>query len=167
MGGRPRKLPEREEVARLYQCGISTVEIARMFGTVPRSVRVQLIRAGVKLRPVGNHKQLSHCRVQGCTKPIKKIRHAGNGSIYGTMCAYHRKLHYAALNRWLTRRKKNIPPEEWMWDSEVPKELQTNQFKEKKAIWQAKQLLKEVNSELKRLSVVKSPNVAFAPGKTL
>lgn len=98
-----RKLPVASEVIRLYvECQWSTPRIARHFGVSdPHTVRAVLVKLGVPRR---RHTTASVCREQGCGKPILRIRHAGNGSVYGTRCRHHRGLHYAMLNRERNRR---------------------------------------------------------------
>lgn len=96
--GKPRKLPETVELARLYlEDNLSTPEIARRFGvTDPHTVRTALLRAGVPMR----RKTVAlHCTVDGCSEPIHKIKHAGNGAEYGTLCSWHWQQHRRSLSK--------------------------------------------------------------------
>lgn len=114
-----RKLPDREELVRLYSVEMrSTCWIATRFGARPNAVRSALLAYGVEMR-TKNH-GTSKCIEPGCVKPAFKVRHAGNGSMYGTRCKFHRALHYATLNRNLARKNQNIPESRWRYKREVP-----------------------------------------------
>lgn len=107
--GRPRKLPERSEVVRLYvEENLATTAIARMFGvTDPHTVRMQLLKAGVELR----RKTVAlFCKVAECGKPVVKIEHASLKTEYGTLCADHRNIHRRLLNRAQRRKERKIDP---------------------------------------------------------
>lgn len=106
---RRRKLPSGEELRKLYlKENMSTVEIARMFDTEPKSVNSALKKAGVKMR---RRTRTLQCQEPGCHSRVKKIRHPTNGALYGTLCAVHRAQHRRELGREYTRRIRSIPPE--------------------------------------------------------
>jgi hypothetical protein len=92
-----RLLPERSEIVRLYRLGYSSTDLAKKFGLKQhKSVLTQLYLAGepTRKRSSGAVK----CCVEGCLKRPMKVRHAGNGSMYGRMCADHRQEHRKSLS---------------------------------------------------------------------
>jgi hypothetical protein len=145
--GRVAKLPDIEELERLYvDERLTSVQIAKMFNCVPSSVIHQMRHYQVPTRPrgKGNKRDSSQCREivnvetgEKCGKPVHKIRHAGNGALYGTRCLEHRKEHYRRLNREGSRKRFNRPPENWtfpnkfrwrdMWARRRRKSVSTNQ----------------------------------------
>ena len=105
------KLPPGPVLRARYEAGASTPELAREFGvTAPQTVRMALLKAGTVLR---RHTVTTVCLKSGCRKPVKKIKHAGNGSWYGRRCARHLQFHRATLTRHYKRRVKRIPAERW------------------------------------------------------
>lgn len=77
---------------------MTTVEIGKMFGTNHGAVRHRLRDVGIMRRKVGisRHKI---CTVEGCNEPCFKLRHPLNGSLYGTLCKEHRRLHRNKIAR--------------------------------------------------------------------
>lgn len=117
-----RKLPPREVLMDLYvNQRLSTVKIANMYhASDPSVVRQALVKYGIPRR-FGSETKTQTCDYPDCKEPVHRIRHAGNGSEYGTLCKKHWKLHRAELNRWQRRKDHNIPPERWLYQNERPK----------------------------------------------
>lgn len=103
-----------EEIEQLYiEERWSSVRIGRKFGVDACSILAVLHRAGVEIRKSkdsGNH----YCIEPGCKDLAQKVRHAGNGAMYGSRCKEHRRIHYNELNKWRTRRVRDISPERWL-----------------------------------------------------
>lgn len=116
-----RKLPDRTTLIDLYlKRGLSTCKIQKLYGvTDPATVRKALLKYGVKLRS-GKNTRPKFCKIDGCERPVHRIKHAGNGAEYGTLCKRHWAAHRATLNRWQRRKDDNIPPEKWRYQNEVP-----------------------------------------------
>lgn len=86
-----RKLPSGEELRTLYiKQNLSTPKIAEMFDTDASTVNKALVRAGVMLR---KKTRVLQCQVRGCKNRAVKLRHPQNGSLYGTLCSFHRHEH--------------------------------------------------------------------------
>lgn len=122
--GRIAKLPPIEELAILYFGErLTSVQIANRFDCASSNVIHKLRAAGYQTRPRGKGSKRDNSRCcdidektgELCGQPVQKIRHAGNGALYGTRCALHRKLHYNVLNRNLGRKYHNRPPENWTY----------------------------------------------------
>lgn len=113
------KLPCREELLDLYlNKRLSTCKIAKMYGvTDPCTVRKALLGHGVTLRSVKDSKTQT-CTSPDCQSPVHRIKHAGNGAEYGTLCKHHWALHRAELGRWQRRKDNAIPPERWRYQHE-------------------------------------------------
>lgn len=111
MSGRPRKLPEREEVVRLYvEEGLGTPQIARMFNVSdPRTVRVQLLAAGVKLRKCGGWGRPLKCIE--CGEPVERVWHPGFKCWYGRRCKDHQRLHRTKVCSDFAKRFRASNPE--------------------------------------------------------
>ena len=108
MDGRPRKLPSRDEVVRLYvEENRGTPEIARMFGVSdPHTVRSMLLRAGVTLR---RHTVRKVCIEEGCGKTVMRVRHSKFG-LYGKRCGEHQLSHRKKVcGNWSKRFRKENP----------------------------------------------------------
>lgn len=71
---------------------MTTTEIAEIYHSIPGAVRRRLLDVGILRRKVGisRHKI---CTEEGCDEPCYKLRHPVNGSLYGTKCKEHRRLH--------------------------------------------------------------------------
>ena len=137
--GKPRKLPAAQKVIELYQSGLSSTQIAAMYGcNTHKTVTCMLERAGVQRRAAV---RITHntCQEAGCNAPVYLIRHPGNGSWYGTRCKEHRTIHYNRLNRDERRKTKGTPPDKY-------RPSQINELKPKgwKWITKSKKLLREV-----------------------
>lgn len=157
--GKPRKMPSREEVVRLYvEEGLSTTQIAKMFGsTCHHSARLQLVRAGVPRRRAGIVRRKA-CKVEGCFSPVFDIYHKALGVWYGTMCRQHRAEHYRLLNRYLTRKKKGIPVIAWEYEDEAIQSAN----KEEKCLIQVKRQIRQVRERIRSLrDVSQSPAQEF------
>jgi transposase len=76
--------------------GMSTEEIAGMFGTVHKSVIKRMEDVGIPRRRVG-HSRKWICTREGCNDPVFKLTHPQNGSTYGTLC----EAHYREHRKWL------------------------------------------------------------------
>ena len=102
--GRRRKLPADSMLTELYvKQRMSTPRIAEMFGTDARTVKAALNRAGIKLRKRTNPVR---CNYPGCQSRVKKIRHPNNGSLYGTLCEFHRWQHRKEMRHDYYMRRK-------------------------------------------------------------
>lgn len=107
MAGRARKLPSREEVVRLYvEEGLGTPQIARMFGlSDPHGVRLQLLRAGIKLR-----RKTVRAKCVECGKPVVRTWHAKFKTWYGNRCKDHQKAHRKQVcSDWAKRFRETHP----------------------------------------------------------
>lgn len=110
-----RKRYDDAEVVRLYIGERhSTVEIARLINTDPRTVGRMLSRRGVTLRQ-GSEAKRKTCIEPECKRAALKVRHTNNGTFYGTRCRLHRRLHRAELGKWQTRKVRNIHPSRWRY----------------------------------------------------
>jgi len=108
-----RKLPINPLIViRLYRSGLSTTELSQQFGVAPRDISKYLKKHGEPRRKKGRQGATT-CKIADCGKPPHKIRHAGNGSRYGTLCRWHWRLHRASLSRVYGRKIRDIPPERW------------------------------------------------------
>jgi len=108
-----RKLPINPLIViRLYRSGLSTTELSQQFGVAPRDISKYLKTHGEPRRKKGRQGATT-CKIADCGKPPHKIRHAGNGSTYGTLCRWHWRLHRASLSRVYGRKIRKIPPERW------------------------------------------------------
>lgn len=83
---------------------MSTPEIGELFDTTHGAVRHRLKYLGIVARKVGHSRHIV-CNVEGCGVPALKLKHATNGSMFGTKCAVHRKAHRDA-GRWEYRLRK-------------------------------------------------------------
>lgn len=111
MSGRSRKLPEREEVVRLYtEENLGTPQIARMFGVSdPHTVRTQLLLAGIKLRKCGGWGRPNKCIE--CGEPVKRVWHRKFKCWYGRRCKDHQRAHRKKVCADFSRRFKAKHPE--------------------------------------------------------
>lgn len=94
----------------------SLPEIGKMFGVTHKSVLRVFVELGVPTRPRGRTRT-ALCK---CGQPSLKVKHAGNGSRYGTKCLKCRRAHYAKLAREYGRkprvkRKKKIDLKRWYY----------------------------------------------------
>ena len=105
------KLPDAGTLRELYlKRNLSTPKIGEMYGADARSVNAALRKAGITIR---RKTKTITCTVEGCSNPVKKIRHSNNGALYGTLCARHRYEHRLEMARDYARKVRNIPPEKW------------------------------------------------------
>lgn len=73
----------------------SLPEIGAMFDVTHKSVERVFRELGIPRRGKGRSRKL----LCACGQPALKIKHAGNGSFYGTRCRKCRRLHYNRLSR--------------------------------------------------------------------
>jgi hypothetical protein len=117
-------------------------------------VVAKLIQAGVALR---RYSPRLKCRL--CDKPALKIRHSGNGSEYGGLCVEHREVHYRLLNRALSRKNRNINPENYNdWRCKENEE-------QRKWLRENRQLLRQVQRA--SLDAMRLPEASQSPKKVL
>jgi hypothetical protein len=95
---RRRKVPADYDL--LYELyvvrNMSTVEIAEMFSTQHKAVTDRMVEVGLPRRKVGHSRNVV-CDHEGCGKPVFKLKHPQNGSMYGTKC----ETHYWEHRKWL------------------------------------------------------------------
>lgn len=91
---------------------MTTPEIAEIFHTQHHAVLSRLRYLGIERRKVGASRHFV-CTIEGCNKPVFKIKHPQNGSMYGTKCEAHYWEHRKQLYVNSYERKKaargNIP----------------------------------------------------------
>jgi transposase len=92
--------------------GMSTVEIAKMFGAEHHAVIARMRDFGIARRKVG-HSRKWICAREGCHAPVLKLKHPQNGSTYGTLCGphyrEHRKWLYTSRYERIKAKRGNIP----------------------------------------------------------
>lgn len=95
-GNHGRIIPRDEALLRdLYWTQRKTsLEIAAMFNVTHKSVLRVFRQLGIPRRGVGKSR---HDRCIECGKPVFKVRHAGNGALYGKRCKQHWNEHRAKL----------------------------------------------------------------------
>jgi hypothetical protein len=175
MGGVSRKLPSREEVARLYvEEHLSTTMIARMFDCCENSVRLQLIRHGVMLRNVGVG-WTGACIEPGCGKPVVRVWHAKLKSWYGRRCETHQREHRKKVCYDFGKRDRAKRPEilkqrydEWynrlklLSDEELLQEIKEKPCRTNKAV-----LLRKMRQLLRTGHAQEAINLALKAYPTL
>lgn len=77
----------------------SLVEVAAIFDVNHRSLGRVFHLLGIRVRPRRTKGQSRWTRCIECGKPVAKIKHSNNGSLYGKRCKEHRRAHYARLAR--------------------------------------------------------------------
>jgi hypothetical protein len=79
-------------------------EMAEVFGVTHKSVERAMKEMGVATRGRGSASKVNSGKCKVCGAPARMVRHAGNGSVYGQLCAEHRREHYNGLAReWIKR----------------------------------------------------------------
>ncbi len=77
----------------------SLVEVAAMFDVTHKSLSRVFDELGIPKRKRRTKGQSRWFKCIECGEPTRKIRHATNGSLYGTRCRLCRRLHYNSLAR--------------------------------------------------------------------
>jgi hypothetical protein len=100
-GNHGRIIPrDKELLTRLYWTeNRSLVEVAALFDVTHKSLSRVFIILGIPRRKRRAKGQSRWFKCIECEAPTRKIRHAGNGSLYGTRCRECRRLHYNRLAR--------------------------------------------------------------------
>lgn len=86
---------------------MTTVEIGAQVGIAHRTVIAWMRKLGVPRRPRGASRYASVCFIEGCSRPVHKIKHRTNGASYGRRCFEHWTEYRRSLHGKYTQQKRN------------------------------------------------------------
>ena len=108
---KPKSAISSRQAVAYYENGRSTYQIAKIMGCSQGYVWNVLKRSGIKLRRAGRCSS-TYCTYEGCNSLAKKWK-TKDGTLRGSLCAFHIGVKYNRAQRTRSRLRNNIPPERW------------------------------------------------------